>query len=158
VSHRADLIPPGETAPDFTAEASDGVTVHLAALRGRTRVVLVFYPADNTPGCTAQLCALRDSWASLQRANAAVYGVNPAGAARHAEFAAKHRLPFPLIADLRGKIAEDYGCRALFGLIKRSVYVIDRRGRIVFSQRGTPPTDVILRALQGLQDESPAPG
>lgn len=153
MSNRSDLIAVGEMAPDFTAQVSDGSQVRLADHRGKQRVVLVFYPGDNTPVCTAQLCAFRNSWKELEGADAAVYGVNPASVARHADFAARQQFPFPLIADTGGKIAADYGCRALFGLIRRTVYVIDLQGRIALAQRGNPAPAQILRVLGALQDQ-----
>jgi peroxiredoxin Q/BCP len=140
------LIPIGEPAPDFAAEASDGTNVRLLGLRPRP-VVLVFYPGDNTPGCTAQLCAIRDDWASLQREQILVFGVNPAGTGTHARFASRQRLPFPLLADHKGRIAAAYGCRMLFGLTRRTVYGIDGAGRIVFARRGAPAPAEILQAI-----------
>jgi peroxiredoxin len=77
--------------------------------------------------------------------------VNPA--ATHAGFAALNRLPFPLIEDSDGNIASRYGCRALFGIVKRTVYVIDRRGRVVWAERGNPNPDRIVRVLHDLKDD-----
>lgn len=149
MASRSSLVSPGETAPDFTASTHEGVAVHLADLRGKQRVVLVFYPGDDTLVCTQQLCELRDEWSALQSADTVVFGVNPASQARHAQFAAKYRLPFPLLADIGSRIAADYGCSALFGLlIRRTVYVIDKRGRVVFAQRGKPAVAAIQAALQ----------
>ncbi len=146
---RSSLILPGEMAPDFTASTHEGTAVHLADLRGRQRVTLIFYPGDDTPVCTRQLCELRDDWGALQAADTVVFGVNPAGEARHAQFAAKYRLPFPLLADVGSRIAADYGCSALFGLlVRRTVYVIDKRGRVIFAQRGKPAVAAILSALE----------
>ena len=149
---RSDLVAIGRIAPDFTAGASDGTTVRLSAQQGHRRVVLVFYPADYSPICTAQLCSLRDTWKALQTENTVVYGINSAGTAKHAGFAAQNRLPFPLIADRDGEIARRYGCRALFGIVKRTVYVIDRRGVVVWVERGNPSPGTILQALHGLND------
>lgn len=149
---RADLVPTGQSAPDFTAITSDGSTVHLSALKRHKRVVLVFYPGDYTPVCTAQLCSFRDTWKALQAEDAVVYGINPALQSRHAGFAAQNRLPFPLLVDRGGDIARSYGCRALFGIIKRTVYVIDRRGNVVWSERGNPSPGDILRVLHDLKD------
>ena len=154
VTFRPHLIPVGQQAPDFTASLSDGTSVSLSALRGERRVVLVFYPGDNTPVCTAQLCALRDTWSLFQAHDTVVYGVNPAGAEGHARFAAKHSFPFPLIADADSKIAATYGCRMMFGLVKRTVYVVDRQGTIVYAQRGNPTPVEILQALEHLRDDS----
>lgn len=149
---RNDLIPIGEIAPDFTATTGDGRTVRLSDLRGRQRALLVFYPGDNTPVCTAQLCALRDDWSALQAEEVAIYGVNPANADKHARFAAKHQFPFPLIVDAQNQIAAAYGCRGLFGLVKRTVYILDRQGRVAFARRGNPPPAELLRVLHSLRD------
>ena len=149
MASHSSLIPLSATAPDFTALDQDGVTVHLADLRGKQRVVLVFYPGDDTPICTRQLCELRDDWAALQSADTVVFGVNPASGARHAQFAAKYRLPFPLLVDTGSRIAVAYGCSALFGLlIRRTVYIIDKRGRVIFARRGKPAVAAIQTALQ----------
>lgn len=156
MDQRNDLIPVGDMAPDFTAQISNGETMQLSALYGQKRVVLVFYPGDNTPGCTAQLCALRDTWSDLQAKDTAVYGVNPAGVGKHAGFVAKHGFPFPLIADTGGRIAAAYGSRALFGLIRRTVYVLDKRGRVAFAQRGNPTPHEILQVLQTLEQAEAA--
>jgi len=151
---RADLIPVGQAAPDFTAPTSDGKTVHLAELRGQKRVVLVFYPGDYTPVCTAQLCSFRDNWDALQAEDTVVYGVNPAKQEKHAGFAAKFQLPFPLIVDTDSAIAGSYGCRALFGIVKRTVYVLDRNGKVAWVKRGNPAPDEVLQALHALKDPS----
>lgn len=152
-SHK-DLIPVGQDAPDFTGTTNEGRAVRLSDLRGRKRVVLVFYPGDDTPICTAQLCALRDNWSALQAENAAVYGVNPASSERHTGFAAKNRLPFPLLVDTKGEITARYGCRAVFGIVKRTVYVLDRQGKVAWVKRGNPAVSEILRALHDLKDNS----
>jgi peroxiredoxin Q/BCP len=148
MASRSSLILPGELAPDFTASTQTGETVRLADLRGKQRVVLVFYPGDDTPVCTKQLCELRDDWGALQSAGTVVFGVNPASETKHAQFAAKYRLPFPLLVDTGSRIAADYGCSALFGLlVRRTVYVIDKRGRVLFAQRGKPAVAAIRTAL-----------
>jgi thioredoxin-dependent peroxiredoxin len=84
---RSDLIPLGQLTPNFTAMTSEGNPLHLADLRGRKRVVLVFYPGDYTPVCTSQLCSFRESWKALQAENAVAYGVNPADRGQHRTFA-----------------------------------------------------------------------
>lgn len=149
---RKSLIPPGEIAPDFLAPLSDGTCLSLSALRGQKRVVLVFYPGDNTPVCTAQLCALRDDWGRFQARDTVVFGVNGAAAEKHARFAARHDFPFPLVVDSRGEIAAAYGCRLPFGLVRRTVYVIDRQGKVVFAQRGNPAPAEMLGVLSRLQE------
>ncbi len=114
--------------------------------------MLVFYPGDNTPVCTAQLCAFRDDWSRFQAQDTRVYGVNPANQEKHAGFVARHQFPFPLLVDAKNEIAAAYGCRMLFGLIRRTVYLIDRQGKIAFAQRGNPAPQELLRVLETLQD------
>ena len=154
LNERTDLIPIGEPAPEFTAQASDGKTISLTDFRGRRHVVLVFYPGDNTPLCTAQLCAIRDTWSDFEAQNAVVFGVNPAGEAKHAGFVGRHRFPFPLLVDAGNAIAAQYGCKGWFGLVKRSVYVIDTQGRVVYAKRGNPAPAEILAAIVRLQDNA----
>lgn len=152
VTSRSRLIPVGEPAPDFTCVLSNGAQLTLSSLRGLERVVLVFYPGDNTPLCTSQLCAFRDDWERFQAQDTRVYGVNPAGQAKHAQFATQHRFPFPLLADTGGQVVGAYGCRMLFGIVRRAVYVIDKQGRVAFAERGNPAPASILRALEDLKD------
>jgi peroxiredoxin Q/BCP len=98
----------GQPAPDFTLADDEGAPVHLADLRGR-RVVLYFYPKDDTPGCTRQACALRDGWGDLEATGARIYGVSPDGVQSHAQFRDKFRLPFPLLADTDHTALDAYG-------------------------------------------------
>jgi len=146
-------------APEFRAMASDGSEAALAEHRNVHPVVLIFYPGDYTPVCTAQLCSVRDRWEQFHGLGAVVYGVNPVNARIHAGFAARNHLPFPLIHDKGGRISAAYGCRMLFGIVNRTVYVIDRQGRIAFAERGVPSTERILGVLHELAlkpDEQPA--
>ena len=99
---------PGATAPDFTLPAGDGATVSLAGLRGKT-VLLYFYPKDDTPGCTTEACSFRDSWGELQARGVVVLGVSRDTVRSHQKFAAKYSLPFPLLADEGGAVAQRYG-------------------------------------------------
>jgi len=102
-------IPPvGGAAPDFTLPAGDGSQVHLADLRGKT-VLLYFYPKDDTPGCTTEACAFRDAWSELQARGVVVLGVSRDDVKSHQRFAKKYSLPFPLLADLGGAVAQQYG-------------------------------------------------
>lgn len=156
MNERKDLLPIGADAPDFRVRASDGNDVALEALRGTKNVVLVFYPGDNTPVCTAQLCGFRDSWTALQTADCVVFGVNPANEVKHGAFVAKHRFPFPLLVDSGSQIAAQYGCRALFGIVKRTVYVIDKAGKIVYAKRGNPAPTEVLTKIVALRDDTEA--
>ncbi|MEP4048045.1 MAG: peroxiredoxin [Luteolibacter sp.] len=125
-------------APEFRAIAVEGETeteVSLAEMRGE-RVVLVFYPKDNTPGCTIQACSLRDHWAEIKD-KARVFGVSADSAASHKKFIAKRELPYPLLADTDKAICEAYGVwvqKSMMGKkfmgIERSTFVIGTDGKI----------------------------
>ncbi len=130
------MLNPGDAAPDFTAEADGGGTIRLSEFRGR-KVVLYFYPKDNTPGCTAEACAFRDAGEEFSARNAVILGVSPDSAASHDRFKQKHGLPFRLVSDSSHAIAEAYGVwreKAMYGKrymgIVRSTFVIDEQGRI----------------------------
>ena len=130
----------GEPAPSFDAVATDGRRVRLADFRGR-KLVLYFYPRDDTPGCTRQACSLRDHLAEFAARGAAVVGVSTQDAASHQAFTRKHRLNFPLLADTDRAIGRAYGVlggrgllarlRTAAGLAQRVTFVIDEGGRIV---------------------------
>jgi peroxiredoxin Q/BCP len=136
-------LPVGSPAPEFTALTDAGDTVRSASLRGRN-VVLVFYPGDDTPGCTKQLCEFRDSWSALKGKGIEVFGVNPAGAQKHQRFREKFHFPFPLLIDQGQKIAAMYHADGLW--IRRTVYLIGPDGVIRFAQRGMPKPSVVLAA------------
>lgn len=150
----------GQRAPDFTAPvAGDSLpadaTVRLSALRGRP-VVLYFYPKDDTPGCTAQACALRDGWEEIKD-KAAIFGVSTDSVASHLKFQAKHSLPFPLISDADRAIAEAYGVwveKSMYGKkymgMERSTFVIGADGRIAAVLEKVAPAkhlDLLQKAL-----------
>jgi peroxiredoxin Q/BCP len=143
---RSELIPVGEAAPDFEATDHQGQRVRLGELLKGGRVVLVFYPKDNTPVCTQQLCALRDDWSKFQERKVAVLGINPADKDSHAAFAAKHGFPFPVIVDQDSRIATAYGAGGML-FTKRTVYVIDRDGKVLLAERGVVPHDRIFAVL-----------
>ncbi|MEO0756050.1 MAG: thioredoxin-dependent thiol peroxidase [Cyanobacteria bacterium J06648_16] len=124
----------GDPAPDFSLPDADGNLISLSDLKGQ-RVVLYFYPRDNTPGCTKEACAFRDSYEQYQAAGAVVLGVSTDNAKSHAKFTAKHNLPFPLLIDEDGKVATaygSYGLKKMYGKeymgISRSTYVIGPDG------------------------------
>ena len=136
-------LPPGALAPDFTLADDSGGTVSLSALRGK-RVVLVFYPADDTPGCTKQLCQFRDDWSEARKAGVEVFGVNPGSAKSHGKFRGKFQFPFPLLVDSGQKVAALYHANGI--IVKRTVYGIGPDGVIRFAQRGMPSPSEVLRA------------
>lgn len=126
----------GDPAPDFSLPDADGTLVNLAALKGQ-RVVLYFYPRDNTPGCTKEACAFRDSYAEFQAKEVVVLGISTDDAKSHTKFATKYNLPFPLLIDAGGTVAsayDSYGLKKFMGKeymgITRNTFVIDPDGKI----------------------------
>jgi peroxiredoxin Q/BCP len=137
-------LAPGAVAPAIDAADHTGAKVRLPS---GTPTVLVFYPGDDTPGCTRQLCQFRDGWSAYRQAGVAVYGVNPQGAASHGRFIGKYGFPFPILVDQGGRIANAYRCGGL--LVRRTVYAIGADGRIAFAGRGMPAPEAVLAALRG---------
>jgi thioredoxin-dependent peroxiredoxin len=135
----------GEEAPDFTLRDQDGSAVSLAALGGKN-VVLVFYPADETTLCTRQLCEFRDNWALAQSKDAVVLGINPANEAKHARFRANHGFPFALLADPGQLVGRAYRTNGL--IVKRTVYLIGKSGKIRYAQRGKPVPEEVLASAE----------
>ncbi len=145
---RDGVIPVNRPAPDFEALDQTGKRVVLSELLERHDVVLIFYPADFTPGCTKQLCAVRDDWSTFQSRGAVVLGVNPASVERHAEFADAHGFTFPVVHDEGARIAAGYGAQGKNpDNPQRTVYVIRRDGKVALAERGMVPHDKIFAAL-----------
>ena len=137
----SDPLPVGTKAPDFTMRDDAGHSVTLSALKGRS-VVLVFYPGDDTPGCTKQLCQFRDDWSEAVARGIEVFGVNPGSTDSHTRFRNKFHFPFPLLVDEGRKVATLYHCNGI--IVKRTVYRIDAEGIIRFAQRGMPAPHEVL--------------
>ena len=129
-------LSPGDPAPDFSLPDAEGKIYSLADLKGQ-RLVLYFYPRDNTPGCTKQACGFRDVYGAYQEKNVVILGVSTDDAKSHAKFTAKYALPFPLLVDSDGAVASRYG---VYGLKKfmgkeymgvtRSTFVIGADGTL----------------------------
>jgi peroxiredoxin Q/BCP len=124
----------GETASEFTLKDSDGNDWKLSDHRGNT-VVLLFYPGDNTPVCTRQLCSVRDHWSEYQATGAEVVGISTDSVGSHEEFAKKYDLPLRLLSDADGRVSSQYGMRSWIpGRSARGVVVIDKEGKIAYSK------------------------
>jgi peroxiredoxin Q/BCP len=152
------MVNEGEQAPDFTLQSDAGTDVTLSSLRGRP-VVLYFYPRDDTPGCTAQACGIRDAYGEFQQEGAVVLGVSPDSEGSHVKFREKYELPFTLLADTDHHVAERYGVwgeknyrgRTYMG-VKRWTFVIDEDGTVkkVFPDvKPAEHADNVLAALRG---------
>ena len=153
----------GQLAPAFSLESDTGETISLDSLRGRPAVIY-FYPKDDTPGCTRQALAIRDSWGEFGRLGATVIGVSPQSAESHRRFKEKYTLPFPLLADTEHEMAEAYGVwveKTNYGKtsmgINRSGFVIDGEGRLVAAKRGIKPDDHSAWALAEVEKLVAAP-
>jgi peroxiredoxin Q/BCP len=144
------VVEEGKPAPDFELQSDGGATVRLSELRGKP-VVLYFYPKDDTPGCTAQACGIRDAWSEFQRAGAEVFGISADTQASHERFKSKYSLPFTLLADPERLLAEPYGVgREGKSSYERSTFVIDADGDVARIMRRVNPdrhADEVLAAL-----------
>ena len=157
---------PGDIAPEFSAVAvggplADGKPISLSDFRGKT-VVLYFYPKDDTPGCTAQACAVRDRYEPFLKTGAVIFGVSVDSPESHARFIAKHNLPFPLISDEKQEIVRSYGVwvekskegKTYMGT-ERSTFVIGPDGRIRSVFRRVDPEEHAEIVMQNLQSFEP---
>lgn len=149
----ADLSP-GSPAPLFEARDQAGKTIRLSDFKGTNTVVLYFYPKDDTPGCTAEACSLRDAYGAILATGAVVLGVSADDEVSHVAFAAKYHLPFSILADPDKKIISDYGVKVpVLGIAKRWTFIIDKQGLIrnVINDVDTKNHDQqVLGLLKGL--------
>lgn len=141
----------GDQAPLFELKASDGETVRLTDLLPLGPAVLFFYPGDRTPGCTIQLCAVRDEWQNFRDLGLQVFGINHADSASHRAFSTAHHFPFPLLVDEKKAVSKTYGAiRSIFGIqvIRRTVVGISEDGIIRYLREGLPKNAEILKAMR----------
>jgi peroxiredoxin Q/BCP len=129
-------LKPGDNAPSFTLPTGDGKEVSLSDLKGK-KVVLYFYPKDDTPGCTREACSFRDGFSRIKKKGAVILGVSPDDPESHARFAEKYGLPFTLVSDEKKELVKTYGVwkeRSMYGRkfmgIERTTFIIDEKGRI----------------------------
>lgn len=146
----------GKKAPDFKLPASNGETVKLSDYRGK-KVVIYFYPKDNTPTCTQQACDFRDAYPAMLDSNTVVLGISPDPVPSHEKFIAKQSLPFLLLSDEKHKVCEKYGVwqmKKLYGReymgVVRSTFLIDEKGKLVREWRGVK----IKGHIQQVADEA----
>jgi thioredoxin-dependent peroxiredoxin len=125
------MIQAGERAPEFTLPDETGTDRSLTELLSASALVLYFYPADFTPGCTRQACTLRDLQTEIKRAGLRVVGISPQSPASHAKFKAKYQLPFVLLSDQQKTVAKMYGVNGPLGIsVRRATFLIDASRRI----------------------------
>ena len=152
------MIKEGTTAPAFKTTDADGETVSLKELKGQ-KVVLYFYPKDDTPGCTKEACSFRDAWAKFKKRGITVLGVSPDSEASHKKFETKYNLPFTLLADKDHAIADAYGVwgekkfmgRTYMGVL-RTTFLIDEKGKIKKVFEKVKPEDHANEVLEAFAD------
>jgi len=141
------MLKAGDMAPDFSLKDADEKIIELSDFRGK-KIVLYFYPKDNTPGCTKEACSFRDVYDDILDAGAVVMGISPDSATSHQKFRSKQNLPFYLLSDENHEVAEAYGAwgekkmfgRTYMGII-RSTFVIDEEGKIIKVYPKVKPAD-----------------
>jgi peroxiredoxin Q/BCP len=151
------LVAEGEPAPDFSLVSDSDETVRLSDFRGK-RLVLYFYPKDDTPGCTAEACEFRDAYDTYRERGIEILGVSPDDVTSHQKFKSKYELPFTLLADPDHATAERYGVwgeRKFAGKkymgINRSTFLIDEDGNVARAMRGIKPAGHAAKVLDELQ-------
>lgn len=145
-----------DPAPDFTLKDGNGNDWTLSDHRGKV-VVLMFYPGDDTPVCTKEMCSVRDHWSEYQATGAEVVGISTNSVESHDKFANKYDLPLTLLADEKGEVRDKYGAKSLLpGRTSRSEFVIDPQGKIAYRKIRPigffrPSDEDIIKAIRGAQ-------
>lgn len=145
-------------APAFELQDDTGTPRRLADFRGKP-VILYFYPADDTPGCTKEACNFRDDYSQYEKAAVTILGVSPDSVKSHAKFKAKYQLPFPLLADEGHKVCDEYGVwgpkkmmgREFEGVL-RTTFLIDRNGKIARVFENVRPSEHSAEVLGALRE------
>lgn len=150
----ASLLHAGDRAPDFTLCSTQG-TITLSERLEKGPVLLVFYPGDDTPVCTRQLCNYRDNLEVFADLGIQVIAINPQSEDSHRRFAEKHRLPFPIVADPGGKVCKQYGAVNFLGVTRRALVLVGRDATVKWSRSDLPifhqSASDIRAALKGLK-------
>ena len=142
----------GDEAPDFTLPSTQGevtLSERLGSEGGDRNVLLVFYPGDDTPVCTRQLCDYRDNLSAFELLGVDVLGINPQDLASHERFAEKHGLSFPLLSDADKRVCREYGALSLFGMAKRALVLVGPNRRVRWSRVDFP---IFHRSAAELED------
>lgn len=131
------MLQEGIKAPDFTLQSANGLDIHLSDYIGK-KIILYFYPQDNTPGCTTEACEFRDAYEEYQNAGAVIMGISPDTVSKHKSFSGQYDLPFLLLADTEKKVIKAYGAEKVTVTegksspgIQRSTFIIDEEGTII---------------------------
>ena len=143
----------GDTAPDFTLTDGSGNDWTLSDHKGKT-IVLMFYPGDDTPVCTKEMCSVRDHWSDYQATGAEVVGISTDSVESHDKFSTKYELPLKLLSDSQGKVRDLYGAKSLIpGRTGRAEFVIDQNGKLTYQKVRPiglfrPSDDEVLAAIK----------
>lgn len=144
----------GDLAPDFELPDSEGKSWRLSEHRGKV-VALVFYPKDETPVCTKQMCSMRDNWSDYEALGAEVVAISVGSVEQHKQFAEHYNLPQTLLADAKGEVTKLMNVKSLFGGSQRAVIVIDKQGEISYRKSVMPmfrpSDDEVLTAIRNAQ-------
>jgi len=141
----------GDVVPNFTLEDSDKNTFSIADILGKKPLVIYFYPKNNTPGCTKQACDFRDAYEDFKDLGAIVIGISSDSVKSHASFKSKYKLPFILLADVKGKVRKLFGVKNnLLLLPGRETYVIDKSGKIIMVFNSINASEHMKRAFKAL--------
>ncbi len=148
-------------APDFSLPSSEGKTIGLQDFLGKKKVVLYFYPKDDTPGCTVEACGFRDKFREIEKRDAVILGVSPDNEAKHKKFISKFELPFPLLCDEDKKLSEAYGVwveKSMYGKkymgVARTTFIIGKDGRIESIFEKVKPDGHHDEVLSALKDKA----
>ncbi|MFZ9594880.1 MAG: peroxiredoxin [Bdellovibrionia bacterium] len=149
-------LKPGDQAPEFTALNQNETPVTLSSFRG-SPVILFFYPKDQTPGCTQEACHFRDEYLKFKKKGAVILGVSVQDSKEHQKFREKHRLPFDLLVDSQGSVADQFGVGRipLLGLLQRKTVLISAEGKIVRVYESVNPETHAQEVLKDLESLSP---
>ncbi len=154
------LLKAGDKAPDINSKDQDGKPISLSLFLGK-KIILFFYPKDDTPGCTAESCSFRDHYKDLQKKGFVVLGLSVDDEKKHLKFIQKYQLPFPLISDTEKKVVEDYGVwakkkfmgREYMGIL-RTTFVIDESGKIMLVIKDVDTKNAATQILSTLEENS----